>query len=115
MDQLRQQWHAAVWETLTKLDTADSIRSKNDLVAETPPTPDMGDLAFPMFPFARMLKKSPKVIAQEVVDLLSDNTERPPGTMVAAGPYVNIGFDKIWVSERVLNEVAAQEESYGFS
>jgi len=125
LDQLRQQWQAAVWETLTKLEGSmrsngspgshGSPGSQNDLVAETPPTPDMGDLAFPMFPFARMLKKSPKVIAQEVVDLLSDNTERPPGTMAAAGPYVNIGFDKIRVSERVLNEVAAQEESYGYS
>ncbi len=116
MDQLRQQWHEAIWEILTKLERSPgSIGSKNDLVAETPPNPDMGDLAFPMFPFARVLKKSPKVIAQEVVDLLSESAERPPGTMVAAGPYVNIGFDKTRVSESVLNEVAAQEESYGLS
>jgi len=28
-------------------------------VAETPPRPELGDLAFPMFPFARLLRRPP--------------------------------------------------------
>ena len=39
----------------------------NIVVAEIPPDPAMGDLGFPMFPFAKILRKSPAQIAEKCV------------------------------------------------
>jgi arginyl-tRNA synthetase len=64
------------------------------LMVETPPRVEMGDLAFP-FPFelARMLRKPPRAIAQEV----AEHFPRPASVtkVEAAGAgYVNIFFDR---------------------
>jgi arginyl-tRNA synthetase len=104
-----------VWKALNKLDSANAIESSKDLIAETPPNPEMGDLAFPMFPFARFLKKSPQIIAEEVARLLAESPDPPPGTVEASGPYVNIALDKTLLSAHVLGEVEQQGERYGCS
>ena len=44
----------------------DRASTRAALVVETPPDPEMGDIAFPMFPFAKALRKAPPVIAAEV-------------------------------------------------
>jgi arginyl-tRNA synthetase len=115
LDQLRSQWREAVWKALARIDSTGCPPAQEDLVFETPPQPEMGDLAFPMFPFARTFKKSPKSIAEEVVDLLAQSDACPPGEIVAEGPYINIRYDRTWVSERVLSEVEKRRGSYGLS
>jgi len=57
------------------------------VVVEQPPRPDLGDLAFPMFPFAKAMKKSPGLIAADVAARLG------PGAS-AEGPYVNVRLDR---------------------
>lgn len=56
-----------------------------------PPNADMGHLAFGCFIFAKILKKSPAVVAGEIKALL----EHVEGTssIEAAGPYLNIKFN----------------------
>ena len=44
---------------------ADSV-SPAQIIAETPPDPEMGDIGFPMFAYAKMLRKGPPQIAQMV-------------------------------------------------
>ena len=38
---------------------------------ETPPDEKLGDLAFPCFPLAKVMRKAPPVIAQELAKQLS--------------------------------------------
>jgi arginyl-tRNA synthetase len=80
------------------------------LVTETPPRPDMGDIAFPMFPFARAFRKAPPAIAQEVVRRVS-----PPSQdrVEAAGPYVNVRLAPAPVIDDILRDVSTQADSYG--
>ena len=88
---------------ITGLDTA-------QLVTETPPSPDMGDIAFPMFPFARAFRKAPPAIAQEVARRVpSADADR----VEAAGPYVNVRLAPAPVIDDILHEVAVQADAYG--
>jgi arginyl-tRNA synthetase len=67
-------------------------------IAEIPPKPDMGDIGFPMFAFAKLLRKSPVQIAQAVAAKLT--TEG--GTAAAEGPYVNIRLNRAEIASALL-------------
>lgn len=88
--------------------TADEL-----LVPETPPNPDLGDIAFPMFPFARILRTSPAQIAQEVVRRLGAGAAPSGGTPAAAGPYVNVRLDRPAVTAETLAAVSREGEAWG--
>ncbi|MCA9716719.1 MAG: arginine--tRNA ligase, partial [Myxococcales bacterium] len=57
---------------------------------ERPPTPDMGDFAFPCFRLARTLRKGPPVIAAELARALTEGGDPLVESAAALGPYVNI-------------------------
>ncbi len=82
-----------------------------EMAAETPPDPAMGDIGFPMFPFARVLHKAPQAIAAEVASRLA--ARGGPGGAEAAGPYVNVRLDRRAESARVLDQVEAEGAAYG--
>lgn len=71
-----------------------------DSLAETPPNPEMGDLAMPCFQFAKKLKKAPQAIAQEFAECLAalpyfkDKIE-------VKGPYLNIFYDRAAFAESI--------------
>jgi arginyl-tRNA synthetase len=52
----------------------------------------MGDFGFPMFAYAKLLRKGPPQIAQILADRLQSAT--PLGTASAEGPYVNVRLDR---------------------
>ncbi|MDR0496671.1 MAG: arginine--tRNA ligase [Treponema sp.] len=81
--------------------------SPASVAAEIPPNPDMGDLGFPMFAFAKLLKKAPSQIAQMVAAEL-------PGSS-AVGPYVNVRLNRGEVAYRILNELLADGKSISSS
>ena len=56
------------------------------MVVETPPKPEMGDIAFPLFPFARALKKAPPLIAREVVARIAAMRSAARGQSVVPRP-----------------------------
>jgi arginyl-tRNA synthetase len=92
----------------------------NAIIVETPPKPDLGDIAFPMFPFARPLRKAPPLIAQEVVKRIggagaAGGRTAAGGEAIAAGPYVNVRLDRTAAIEEILREVAAEGTRYGKS
>jgi len=80
---------------------------------ETPPTPEMGDFAFPCFKLAKTLRKAPPVIAGE----LAASLVLPQGVekAIAAGGYVNFYLDKSAQAKAVLSRVFAEGARYGGS
>ena len=86
---------------------------------EVPPDEKMGDIAFPCFPLAKVMRKAPPIIAQELAEKMSgdDMIEKAQ----AAGGYLNfflnrekfpkqfllhltqarIGASRIWVRARL--------------
>jgi len=74
-----------------------------DIVAEIPPMPEMGDLGFPMFAFAKILRKGPPQIAALAA-------ARLPGAQ-AAGPYLNVHLDRGQTSRGILQSLLSSAES----
>jgi len=82
------------------------------ITPETPPDQSLGDIAFPLFPLARILKKNPAEIAQTV----ASRCIAPAGTQVVAqGPYVNIFLNRPAVAAQLVNEVLQNAGKWGNS
>jgi len=82
------------------------------LPVETPPDPRLGDLAFPMFTFARTFRTSPGNIADQVKDILAEEAGHND-SVSSAGPYINITLDPGTLAQRVIGKVLADRDSYG--
>ena len=84
------------------------------VIVETPPKPELGDLGFPMFAYAKMLRKAPPVIAQAVAAALSaDPVAKSLGEAAAEGPYVNVRIAKSAVAGKVLSDALDPSSSFG--
>ncbi|MDR3238989.1 MAG: arginine--tRNA ligase [Clostridiales bacterium] len=82
---------------------------------ETPPNPEMGDIAFPCFRLAKIFKKSPAQIAQELLGSLENAPLPFLSKAVPAGGYLNFYLDRSAYVEQALKPIAEQKEKYGSS
>lgn len=75
---------------------------------ETPPEEKMGDLAFPCFPLARVMRKAPPLIAKDLAEKLGNDEfiERAE----AAGGYLNIFFNRAAFEAQTINAVNASDK-----
>jgi arginyl-tRNA synthetase len=89
----KESWKARIAEALNTL-LPESVQGPIDpsqVIAEVPPQPELGDLGFPLFPFAKLLRQSPLHLAQAVVRVLDVQGTTEPGDRYSAeGPYVNV-------------------------
>ena len=60
---------------------------------EEPKTKEHGDVAFPCFQLAKILKKSPQQIAQDLQDQIKDKLPTHYEKVEAVGPYLNFFLD----------------------
>ncbi len=82
-----------------------------DIILEIPPSPTLGDFAFPCFTLAKTMKKAPAVIANE----LSKSLKIKGITSIKAnGPYLNFFVDKSLLADKVLNDIL-KDKNYGGS
>lgn len=80
---------------------------------EIPANKSMGDFAYPCFRLAKVFRKAPPMIAQEIADKLDK-----PGfieQIQVVGAYVNFFIHKGVYAEEVLTKVLAEKENYGKS
>ena len=80
---------------------------------EVPPTPEMGDYAFPCFVLAKELKKAPNEIAKELASEF-----RPTKLVKEAhpiGPYLNFFVTKDRMAEDTIKETLRQKDKFGSS
>lgn len=85
-------------------------QSEVEQLIEKPRLEEQGDLAFPCFSLAKILKKSPQEIALE---LASDIQHPLLEKVVANGPYVNVFLRKKTVSKEILETILTEGEKYG--
>ncbi|AIY83750.1 arginine--tRNA ligase [Clostridium baratii str. Sullivan] len=79
---------------------------------EIPPKSDMGDFAFPCFQLARVMRKAPNMIAEELASKLNkEGFER----IENLGPYVNFFVDKEAFTKNAIETVLTEGEDYGKS
>ena len=77
-----------------------------------PAEESMGDLGLPCHPFARVLRKNPKVIAEEVVANLPK--VEGMGEASALNGYVNLRFDPAYFLPKAIEEVLQAGDDLGF-
>jgi arginyl-tRNA synthetase len=74
--------------------------------AEYPPKPEQGDLGFPMFAFAKLLRKGPQQIAEAVAARLGPEA-------FALGPYVNVRLNRGESAAALLPELLDESRPIG--
>jgi arginyl-tRNA synthetase len=81
-----------------------------EVLIEKPKNQQHGDLAFPCYTLAKVKRKSPTIIAQE----LSAKIQSPTIEKVeVVGAYINIFLNKKIVSEETVADIIKQQEKYG--
>lgn len=77
---------------------------------EVPKYANQGDLAFPAFTLAKVLRKAPQAIAAEIVEAVSD---KHIARAEAMGPYANFFLERSAFADEVLKEVLELGAHYG--
>ncbi|MDD2297055.1 MAG: arginine--tRNA ligase [Sphaerochaetaceae bacterium] len=118
MQQIRETWKTIVEQELIayateKLESGDAIREAGPLIVQKPPKSEMGDLAFPLFIYAKVLRTAPQKIAEILRDRLSGRQDLPAGELLAAGPYLNDRVDLDALAQQLYAVVSKQGDSYG--
>ena len=72
-----------------------------------PPNLDLGHLAFGCFLFAKALKKSPAIVANELKSLLSVSDS--VSSIEAAGPYLNFKFSAAFLADQTVKKILSGE------
>ena len=112
---LRDRFAAHVAVALARTFGVEADPSEVSAQMSRPPKPELGDVAYPCFAWAKALRQSPAAIASRlasalVTDMASDDAF---AQVEAAGPYVNVRFARAWYVRRVLE--AASAPGYGGS
>ncbi len=80
---------------------------------EVPPNKDMGDYAFPCFKLAKVFRKAPNMIAEELASKIE--AKDSIAKVISLGGYVNFFVNKSQLAETVIKDVLTQKENYGKS
>ncbi|MEL3905494.1 MAG: arginine--tRNA ligase [Treponema sp.] len=115
MNDIRILWKKTIAKVLMEMLPAGAEPVKTeDIIMEIPPDPALGDLGFPLFSFAKLLRSAPPKIAAELLTRLqSDPAVQGKGEVKAVGPYINVFLPKGEVAAQTLQTIFGQKENYG--
>ncbi|MCF6461621.1 arginine--tRNA ligase [Clostridium sp. Cult3] len=94
---------------------AENSLPKDEIEAliEVPPSYDMGDYAFACFRLAKVFRKAPNMIAEELTEKIQGGEYF--NKIENVGPYINFFINKEKLTETVLNSIVEREENFGSS
>lgn len=117
LQKVRQQWKDLVEAQLTsyaKELVGDEVASTlAPLAVQTPPKPELGDIAFPLFAYAKALKVAPPKIAADLKTRIEGLSDRPAGELLLAGPYLNVKADIAALAADLSKEIREKGDAYG--
>jgi arginyl-tRNA synthetase len=70
------------------------LTNQNNISLSVPPKPEMGDFAFGVFPLAKVYRKNPNEIAQELLEKINSNKPDFIEKVEQAWPYLNFFLSK---------------------
>ncbi|WP_194190016.1 arginine--tRNA ligase [Clostridium chrysemydis] len=79
---------------------------------EIPPKSEMGDYAFPCFQLAKVMRKAPNMISEEIAGKINREGFED---VKAFGPYVNFFVDKAHFSKETIETILKEGNDYGKS
>ena len=108
------QWKALVQSRLQNMFESTGHEGKlADVVIQVPPKPELGDLAFPLFAFAKVFSKAPNIIAQELSADINSLSDKPDGEAFAAGPYMNVRLNMDKMVADLYKQIIGQVSDFG--
>jgi len=107
-DLWKQRLHTGLQELYT---AAGQVLDLDQVIAETPPKPEMGDLAFPMFGYAKTLRLAPPLLAKQMTAVLAAYAGE--AEVFALGPYVNLRYSRSGIIGSVVERVMAEGDAWG--
>ncbi len=116
MNDIKIEWKNKLEEALfsiAELQGFDVNREQINLIVEKPPKPEMGDIAFPLFPLARLFKKNPADIAGYLKSFFEDNDPEAAAFINITGPYINIRIDLSDLTGKVIDNILENENIFG--
>lgn len=99
-------------EALKKVYDLDADAAELADTLEYPPDENMGDLAFPCFRYAKVLRNAPPKIAAALAVEIADATFT---SVAPAGGYINFKIAPTYLKAHVLTAVEAEGDRYGAS
>lgn len=99
---------SALCETFQREDEIETLIG----MLEYPPDETLGDIAFPCFRYAKLLRMAPPKIAIALADAVADTAF---SDVSATGGYVNFKIAHTYLTDEVLSAVEAKQERYGAS
>jgi arginyl-tRNA synthetase len=118
MQQIRNTWKELVERELTLyatevFGTAEAVQGAPSLTVQKPPKPELGDVAFPLFAYAKSFRLAPNKLAEILRERLSAKSDLPVGELLVAGPYLNVRVDISALAMEVHQSVNREGDSYG--
>ena len=105
-------WKQRLYSILNELyAAAGQSLGLDQVVAEVPPKPELGDLAFPMFSYAKVLRQSPPLLSKQIVLALSPFSGE--AEFLALGPYINLKYCRSGITGSVIERVMAEGQAWG--
>jgi arginyl-tRNA synthetase len=99
-------------EVAKLLAKATNLKEKDiEPLIEIPPSPELGDYAFPCFILAKQLKKAPNMIAEELSKKIK--LKAPVSEVKAVGAYLNFFVDKSSIAGSVVKDIINCAACYG--
>jgi len=87
-----------------------SLPAAEGIILERPPKPELGDLGFPMFPYAKLLRAAPAQVAQALASIVARDAEASSlGSAAAEGPYLNVRLNRAAVAREVLRDATSPD------
>ena len=80
---------------------------------EVPPNKEMGDYAFPCFKLAKIFRKAPNAIAEDLAGKIQPTDDI--NKIINLGGYVNFFVNRESLAKKVINQVLSEKENYGKS
>ncbi|MGI6433291.1 MAG: arginine--tRNA ligase [Sphaerochaetaceae bacterium] len=104
-----------IWKTLVEREILllSELTEIPSLTVQKPPSSEMGEIAFPLFAYAKVLKTSPAALATELKKRLEQRDDLPKGELLALGPYLNVRLDLQQLASTVHAEITQQHSLYG--
>ena len=80
---------------------------------EIPPNADMGDFAFPCFKLAKVMKKSPMAIAEELKLKLDEDLGSEIDKLEIVNGYLNFYINRVAKIKYVFNQIDEKKDAFG--
>ncbi|MFO8063439.1 MAG: arginine--tRNA ligase [Spirochaetia bacterium] len=117
MQAYRTVWKSRVARVLAELAAErgldPSAIDEASVLVQRPPKPELGDMGFPMFPFARVFKTAPNAVAEMAAERLRQSGDVGNDVVETAGPYINVHIERTAYTAAVFQAIEQEGDTYG--